>query len=712
ESYRRFDGALDELRVWDGARSQADIQAEMLRGAPSNTAGLLMRLPFDNLAGGATRETVSNASVPVIWSLAGLAGVVEGRIGTPGEQRVYTFTLAQDTMLAFDSLQDNSQLNVRIDGPGGLSVTRNMRNGDSDEFGGANPLFRAPAGQYTITVDANGANTGSFAFRLLDLAGATPISTDSVVSGTISGSGENRAFKFDVAAGESLFLDAQSISAQQARATFRLIDPLGRQVFGPTDFVDRELGRMAVGGTYTLLVEGRVWRNWPVDYRFAVQTVADQPAIPITLGGTNPAQPTVVPGQTGNALALRGVDFVEVPDGPATSPARNMTLEGWFKLDRFANTWTSLAVKGADRTATAAYLLSVRSNGQLVAAVGDNAGEQSVSTDAGVFITGEWVHVAMVADRDGGTLKLYVNGVEQVSGTIRNSANADVADALQIGRYQELAGDYGAYEGAVDSFRLWDVARGAAQITAGMATPPPAGTAGLLLALDFQNTNLSGGAQLRNLNPQGVSGRIEQPGETQTYRFSLAERTYALFDSLTNNSGLVWSLTGPEGTQVANRRFDQSDSRDFGANPALRLEPGDYELMVDGTGDATGYFNFRLLDLAAAQPLPLGTEVSGSLSPSSSTVAYRFAAAAGERVVFDAITATPDMGLRIIDPFGTDVPGVSFADLDNLELPRAGMYTLVIEGRVDHASNAAYAFRLTPISFQTTPYVIGQRVDA
>src|SRR3546814_17547796 len=107
-----------------------------------------------------------------------------------------------------------------------------------------------------------------------------------------------------------------------------------------------------------------------------------------------------------------------------------------------------------------------------------------------------------------------------------------------------------------------------------MASPPPSGTAGLALALDFEGTALSGGALLRSLNPNGVSGRIASPGETRSYAFTLTARTMALFDSLTPNSSLTWTLTGPEGAVVDARRFAQSDSSGFAGTPVLDLAIG------------------------------------------------------------------------------------------------------------------------------------------
>src|SRR3546814_12294392 len=87
-------------------------------------------------------------------------------------------------------------------------------------------------------------------------------------------------------------------------------------------------------------MESRAWlSNWPIDYRLAVYGVADDAPVPILLDGPNPAAPAVVDGVTGNALALRGVDYVEIADGASVDVSRNVTAEGWFRLDRPTNTW-------------------------------------------------------------------------------------------------------------------------------------------------------------------------------------------------------------------------------------------------------------------------------------------------------------------------------------------------------------------------------------
>ena len=61
-----------------------------------------------------------------------------------------------------------------------------------------------------------------------------------------------------------------------------------------------------------------------------------------------------------------------------------------------------------------------------------------------------------------------------------------------------------------------------------------------------------------------------------------------------------------------------------GANPVLRLVPGDYTLTVERTGDSTGAYRFAFWKLADAAPLTLGAPVSGTLAPADETDLYRF----------------------------------------------------------------------------------------
>src|SRR3546814_6753024 len=92
-------------------------------------------------------------------------------------------------------------------------------------------------------------------------------------------------------------------------------------------------------------------------------------------------------------------------------------------------------------------------------------------------------------------------------------------------------------------------------------------------------------------------------GESDRYSFTLDERTRLLFDSFTQTSGINWTLSGPDGTVVSSRRFDQSDGLGLGANPVLDLSAGNWTLTIDGAGDAAEAYAFRLLDMGEAEEL-------------------------------------------------------------------------------------------------------------
>ncbi|PZQ23763.1 MAG: hypothetical protein DI569_03340 [Sphingopyxis macrogoltabida] len=710
DAYHKLEGGLDELRIWDHGRSAADILADMLSGAPANDDGLVLHMDFDTVIDGRVVERVSGANVPVLRDLAGISGVIEGRLDTPGDTRSYSFTLTEPRMVAFDALHDNSAMTVTLTGPGGINHVRNMRNGESQQITTSAMLLQP--GSYTITVDGSGTATGAFAFRFIDLDSAPLLDRNAAVTGRTSGSADNQAWRIDVTAGDRLFIDLQQFTEASNRASFRLLDPFGREVYGPLDVGDFDTGPLAFTGSYTLIMETRAWlSNWPIDYRLAVYTVPDGAAVPIQLDGPNPQPPAVIDGVTGNALALRGVDYVEIADGAAVDVTRSVTAEGWFRFDRATNSWMPVFSKGTN--ATSPYRLAVNGNGSVWGAVRDASGLESVQSAAGAVPFGEWVHLAMVADRDAGTLVLYVNGIAQATRAIRANDNVNSDDPLYIGHYTQADGSYGPVEGAVDSVRLWNTARGAADILAGMAAPPPAGTAGLNLAFDFESTSLPAGATLRSVNPNGVTGRIATPGAENRYSFTLTQDTLALFDSLTSNGGLRWQLAGPQGLVVDWRRFDQSDSSAFSGNPVLKLGAGAYVLTVDGTGDVTGDYNFRLTDLAGAAPLPMGSAVTAALTPANATRAYRFAANAGESVFFDALSTENDVRWRLVDPFGNLVFNqTTLTDINGQRLAFTGTYTLLIEGVVSQGTVAGYSFAVHPMTVQDAMLTIGDRVDS
>mgnify|MGYP003334467509 FL=1 len=218
-----------------------------------------------------------------------------------------------------------------------------------------------------------------------------------------------------------------------------------------------------------------------------------------------------------------------------------------------------------------------------------------------------------------------------------------------------------------------------------------------------------------------VNASIDHAGQQRSYTFTLTAESQLLFDSFTSSSTLRWNLTGPQGTLVANRNLSASDANAIGGSTALRLAPGSYTLTVDGSGDATGAYGFRLLDLATAgQKIAYGDAVAATLDPGNQTQVYRFDGTAGDDVLFDWTSMTGgNTYWRLIDPSGRLVfgPDSMTGDRGPFRLTMSGEYRLLVEGQASNTApvNVAFAVLLQgntpPAALTGTTIEPGSRVD-
>src|SRR5262249_43541156 len=133
----------------------------------------------------------------------------------------------------------------------------------------ATPLPRLVPGDYTLTVERTGDSTGAYQFAFWKLADATPLTPEAPVSGSLSPANETDLYRFNAAAGDRFFFDAQARTGAPG-ATWRLIDPYGNVLFN-TGFADVATLTLAQAGSYTLLVEGRISDTGTGSYAFNVQ---------------------------------------------------------------------------------------------------------------------------------------------------------------------------------------------------------------------------------------------------------------------------------------------------------------------------------------------------------------------------------------------------------------------------------------------------------
>ncbi|KPJ75957.1 MAG: hypothetical protein AMJ54_13385, partial [Deltaproteobacteria bacterium SG8_13] len=216
----------------------------------------------------------------------------DGTIAHAGQKDIYSFTLASDARLVFDSLTSASGFTWSLEGPAGPVVT------DNGFLFSDGLLPDLVAGDYILTVDGSFDATGDYAFRLLDLAAATPAAPGTPVSGTLTPANATNLYQFTAAAGDQIFFDAQTSSG--GSINWKLVDPHGTELFyqGWSDVATLTL---IAPGNYSLLVEGY---NYNIadsaDFTFNLDPIGNVPPVPYT--GT----PLTLGAATGGDISAAG----------------------------------------------------------------------------------------------------------------------------------------------------------------------------------------------------------------------------------------------------------------------------------------------------------------------------------------------------------------------------------------------------------------------
>ncbi|MGO4116885.1 hypothetical protein ACC786_30590 [Rhizobium ruizarguesonis] len=556
-----------------------------------------------------------------------------------------------------------------LTGPSGSEGTDHPFNG-SDVSASRSALIDLVAGDYTLTVGGSADATGSYAFRLLDLAAADPITSGQPVSANLPTGRETLLYSFDATAGERFYFDWRNGTNA---ANWRLIDPFGKDVWSQ-GFGDRDVETLALSGTYTLAVEGSVSNaDSPLDLTFAIQKVTDTTK-PMTIGARAEGEITHAGQQNRFTFSLAAA--------------------GRFYFDSLTNSsnlrWSLIGPRGQEFD-TLRFLANSDASGSSERPVLELlAGSYTLIVDADYDATGSYAFRLL----DLAAANPIIRG-EPVPGTLASgnetaiySFSAQAGDQILLNRQALTAGNpywrlIDPYGGQVHSDFFNDSPSLTLRLT-GVYTLLLEGQVDATGALQY-TFNVTSQGHVELPAPTGAElvlgetkqGEITAEGEQDDYVFSITQPKQIIFDALSNTPDLVWDLVGPQGDIVSSRSFANSDAWTIGSDATLLLQvPGIYRLRVQGNGPSVGSYAFRLLDLAAADPITSGQPVSANIPTGRETLLYSFDATAGERFYFDWRDGTGSINWRLIDPFGKDVWSQGFGDRDVETLALSGTYTL------------------------------------
>lgn len=609
-----------------------------------------------------------------------LNSIVNGTLAGPGELDNYTFNLASDTLLYFDALTNNANLQWMLKGPAGTVISNRTFN-STDSFFTTDSAFPVIAGSYTLTLSGVGQTVGGYSFRLSNLSAVTPLTPGTPVSGTLNPANASNLYRFTAAAGQSFFFD--SISGTPSGAGWRLVDPFGRVMFRAAITNDAGRQDLPVSGTYTVIAEGALSDTTPVDYSFNVVPITDVTQ-PLTLGSLVSSSLAGPGEQDHYTFDLASTTRVYL-DVLTNNNNLNASLAG-----PYGAIYSGFAFNGLDGTfAGSTPILSLPAGlySLTIAGAGATAGAYSFRLS----------DVSTATPLTPGT---------PVSNTL-NPANSSqlyqfTATAGQSFYFAHLSGG-----GASADWKLVDpfgnmLFQRNLTIDPGRLTLNASGTYTILAEGSLGDTGTTPYSfnviPISDTTPaltvgSTINGTLSAPSQLNRYTFTLATNSKLFFDSLTNNAGFVWSLSGPAGPVIANEAFNGSDANFGPANSVLALPAGAYTLTVTSTGQTAGGYSFKLSDFSTATVLTPGTATNGTLNPANSANLYQLSATAGDQFNFTRQTSTgvPSASWRLIDPYGNVVFRSPLTTNNGpVTLGFTGTYDLIIEGATDDTVVGTY----------------------
>ncbi len=162
-------------------------------------------------------------------------------------------------------------------------------------------------------------------------------------------------------------------------------------------------------------------------------------------------------GRVGGALSFDGVnDYVNAGNG-ASLNVTTFTAEAWIKPDKVDQNDIVAKYDGGGLRSWFMMVVSGQLRGHVV-----NTGSTVFTATGGTITVGNWYHVVQVFSSP--TITMYVNGVFVAAADITGTIQTDVDNKVYIGSRNGSTGEVYNNRGLIDDVRIYNYARGAAQI--------------------------------------------------------------------------------------------------------------------------------------------------------------------------------------------------------------------------------------------------------
>jgi RHS repeat-associated protein len=575
------------------------------------------------------------------------------------------------TQMLVVGTQDNTQVTIGS-GPydpgtnNGIVKLLNSQNVSIAQYGNASdsdPIVVQPGGNYSVQVSPPGQSyAGTYKYRLLDLTNdSTAIQLGATVTDTLPTGQETKIYRFQGTAGQKIILDGDSLANN--RATMRLITPTGVTLYGGDANLDSSPIGLPEAGTYYVIISG--FQNSSSNVGFRVLDLAA--ATPLTIGasvsGTLPlGNETALyqfQGQAGQQIYYDSLSTVQSGNVTITSAAGATIAivgatndQGPFTLPTTGTYYLSVA-GGTNASSSYGFRLIDVSAAPLVSLNTVVTGQTASGAETAIYRFQGAPGELLEYDGLSGDFPLATRMYDSAGGQVLGGATlGDLGPAYISGSgiyTLVVRNEQTASNGANFSFRLLDLAAASA---------------------------ISVGTQLTFDIPaqQALAKTIQlQAGH---------EYFYDGLSPFLPNTGRIYD---PAGQSVTSFTLT-GDSNRF-----IATTTGTYYFVASNSTNSSFHFSFQLLDLAAATPLALDTDVTASFPTGLETAMYQFTGTAGQRLMYDGLGTDTSMGARLLGPGDTTAIFVNAAfDSAPATLTESGTYTLVIPAGSGVATSATF----------------------
>ena len=648
--------------------------------------------------------TINSETGAVEWtppSALVVGDTVLGQISTPGENDEFTFSGVRGQRIYFDPLRysgSSSDWDIDIYSPSGELIVNGGELGINDN----RLLVLEETGNYRIVVDAQDDHAGSYGFSLIDLALVPVAPLDQRIEGTLSPGTEDDVYRFSGVKGQKLFIDQIS---KAGSLDWVLYDADGQQVSFSSAMSDMEIDSLPKDGEYYLTLRGESGFTSTVSYAFEIIT-PDELSAPMLLGD-NIASNTV----TGE-ITEKGEEDIYTFEGVA---GQRLLLDRLFVnssavfshtvsiIDPVGNIIQSHNLSNSDPSPLTLdrdglYQVRVDASGESTGSYGFNLLDLGSATSidfhepdasnsySGTLNPGQESHLYQFSGTAGQRLYFDTQGASGGTWSLYDSGNQRITSSSLNSDLEVVLDDTDTYTLLLEGNRTTPISYNFKVITPELDIEPN--------PISYDTT---------------VSGEITEKGERDVYTFTALQGQRLFLDTLDNRPNLRVTLVSPIGSQTG--LSDTQFATDWTRNPFVLPEDGQYELIVDGAGEATGSYRFRMADVGGADVLPMNTPTSGTLAPDHSIKFYQFTGNVGDRLYFDSQTTTSSVNWHLYSASNNEINEVSLNSDFEQVLQADGTYYLML--RSENSQPVSYTIQVVPTDAEPAPvaYALGATVS-